>query len=699
MNSCAVFTSNLETYQPLLRSAAKEFGIKVHFTKSDPLLESPAVIALLNLLSLPVEDYETRILFNTLRSPYFDLGLETESVEDLEKISQQACIVMGRDQWEDAWKMLEKNSSGQSNELDEERQRDDLVAGIDLPALHTKLDNFWHLFNLITEPRSQTDWVIWLETLLEDLHFFTKITSDRDQEACNSLEETLKAVVLSESVAGIREIDFSQFLSDLVGALAGARLDESRETRKNALLIGRMIEARGSRFKAVALLGFSEGLFPAVENPDPFLDEVIRNELGLEPRLQREQASIFYQAFTRADTHLLITRPYLSEDGEAWEPSPYWLAAKRLFTENAVRKIQPSALRPQADAASPQEVLFWGIQQNRFNYKDDGDLNSRWQALGQAGKILNMRRTKNAYGIYEGYVDQITPVLEERYSSEHIWSASRLEEYGTCPHKFYIHTVLGLDAKEPPELGLNAAQLGSIYHRILELVFRSASAANDTSLLLTTLEDIAANVFLKAPAVLGFRPSPLWEVEKAQFLDVLRKTILALDKVNQDWEPIRFEQKFGIDDIPALEIDLEAETVYVRGVIDRVDKNSKGEIRVMDYKTGGSYLEKTDLRSGRRLQLPIYALAAEDALHLGPVVDGFYWKIKEAAASSFKLAKFEEGDLKGLPAAESLAIEHIKHTLSGIRSGEFPPRPPRGGCPSYCPAVQWCWRYQAGFSL
>lgn len=697
LKDCAVFVSNLDSYQPLLRSAANEFGVPVHFTGPDPLLESPAVIALLNLLSLPGEDFPTRTLFNTLRSPYFDFGLDSKALEDLEKVSQQAIIVMGREQWDDAWKMLIKAASALSEELDEERHRDNLTAGIDLPALQARFEAFWHLFNSITQVCSQSDWVAWLETLLEDLHFYEKLSSERDQEACKSLGDALKALVLSESVAGVRNVDYSQFLSDLQGALAGMKLDEPREIRRNALLVGGMVEARGTRYKAVALLGLSEGLFPVVENPDPFLDEELRRDLGLEPRLQREQPSIFYRGFTRADTNLLITRPYLSEDGEAWEPSPYWLAAKRLFTEKTVRKIHPNAAWPQADAASPQELLFWGVQQDHLHYQQDPELTSRWQKLNQARRILSMRRSKRAYGEFDGIVEKISAILKEKYTPQRGWSASRLEDYGTCPYKFYVNSVLKLAAKESPELGLDAAQLGTVYHRILEMVYRNAETAADTGQLLASLEDIAASVFQKAPSTYGFRPSPLWEVEKVQFLNVLRKTIEGLAEISAGWKPILFEQKFGIQDTPVLQIDLGAEQIQLHGVIDRVDQNGAGEIRVVDYKTGGSNLEKTDLLSGRRLQLPIYALAARDALRLGEVVDGFYWKIYEAKASSFKLEKFKDEGLAGPPAAYRIVIEHINNILSGIRSGRFPPKPPRGGCPEYCPAVQWCWRYQGGF--
>jgi len=699
MSACAVFASSLETYQPLLRATANEFGINIHFSHPDPLAESPAVLAVLNLLSLPQVDYQTRNLMNTLHSPYFNLGLDAKMIEDLEKVTQEASIVKGRDQWEDAWKMLEETGSDDSDDVDEDRWHEPITQGIDLATLRDAFDRFWHLFDSITQACSLAEWVTWLEELLEDLHFHEKLIGERDHEAYESLGEALKALVLSESVAGIRKIEYTHFLSDLQGTIAGARLDEPRESRKNSLLVGGMVEARAARFKTVALLGFSEGLFPEIENPDPFLDENLRRDLGMESRLQREQTSIFYQAFTRADQYILITRPYLIDDGSPWEASPYWLAAKRLFADSALVKIKADTPRAQAEAASAQELVFWGIQQNSLDYQTDHDLVTRWQAIQKAGDILNLRRSKVASGPYEGYLDQVASILAAEYSSERIWSASRLETYGTCPHEFLVSNVLKLTTKTLPELGMDAIQLGSMLHRILEKVYLDASFASDTQYLLDKLDEVTASVFQKAPFTYGFRPSPLWEVEKDQWVEKLQQTIQVLEDESQGWKPVSLEQKFGIGGTPALALNLGSETIRLHGYIDRVDKNMRGEIRVIDYKTGGANLDKAGLESGRRLQLPIYALAAQDALQLGEVVEGFYWKIGTAAASSLKLSKYKSDEDKGPEAAYRTALAQIRRILAGIRSGKFPPIPPKGGCPSYCPAAQWCWRYEAGFSI
>ncbi len=130
-------------------------------------------------------------------------------------------------------------------------------------------------------------------------------------------------------------------------------------------------------------------------------------------------------------------------------------------------------------------------------------------------------------------------------------------------------------------------------------------------------------------------------------------------------------------------------------MIDRIDVNEAGELRIIDYKTGGSHLSTRDLIEGRRLQLGVYALAARDAIGLGEPVEGFYWKIGPDGASSLKLSKFKDGDLKGPKGAFTLTIQHIAQILTGIREAHFISQPLGGKCPTYCGAAPWCWRYLA----
>ena len=695
LSGCAVFTPNAAIYNPLIRASAEEFGIPVRFTLDEPLDQSPAITSLVNLLSLPIHNYSSRHLLHVLRSPYFKFSGNTEIVDTFEMISRVGQVVEGKTQWDEVWERLEASTEKEHYDLDDERNAPQLPRGNDARQLRVLMQSIFDLITPPAEERTMTDWITWLEDLLDHLDFFIRADSERDRSACKTFWEMLRALVLSETVAGRQQVAYPRFFANLQAALQGESYREESVFGQPSLLVGRMTDARGIRFDAVAILGLSEGSFPVNEQPDPFLDESLREKLGLELRLQREQAGLFYQAVTRTDQYLLLTRPYLSEDGEAWEESAYWKAVTKLFDETAHIKINPDTSRPLTDAASSSELLFSAVHRKSLPRKYEF-LSDRWQQLQHAHVVLQARRAKKLAGEHEGFVAPVSKAINRKFSPDSVWSPSRLETYGNCPFQFFIRHCLDLDTRKEPEFGLDARQLGSMLHKILEETYRSVSDGRDLQSLLAALEKVCKAGFTSAPTEFGFRPSVLWEVEKSQLKEKLERTLTALS-LSTDWNPYGFEQKFGIREYPPLKIQIGDETIKIRGVVDRVDKNAQGKVRVIDYKTGSRHLDKKSLQNGYSLQLPIYALAARDALDLGIPEDGMYWMILAAEAGSLKLASFSFEELKGVEAAVAILKEHLLRILYGIRSAEFPPRSPIDGCPTYCPAAQWCWRYEPGW--
>lgn len=695
LSDCAIFTPNPNIYNPFLRAGAQEFGIPVHFSRGTTLTASPAITALLNLLQLPIQNFRSRMLFNALRSPYFGFSLSLRDIDVLEEISRKAKIVGGQKQWQETWAILAP-SQPEEIDLDDERRLPGLPRGEQAKTLQHSLQTCLEILSPPAGHQSQVFWVSWLEDLLERLEFYDRANHERDEIACETLRETLRALVLGETVIGERLSDYETFISSLQNALNGAELPEPPLKDQQAILIGQMAEARGVRFKAVALLGFSEGVFPQVERSDPFLDETLRQTLGLESRLNREQAGLFYQAVTRTDRYLLITRPYLTESGESWESSPFWKDVEKRFDQSALKVIRPNDPLTLNDAASSQELLFQASRYRSLPTRFQ-ELTPRWEVIRYGRAILSSRRAKLAEGIHEGFSSTLASMLSKRYAPGEIWSASRLEAYGNCPHQFYVRVALNLEPRTPPELGWSVIQMGSMLHKVLEESYRRATNPEDVASVLDALSEVAERVFEDAPLDYGFRPSPLWEFEKSQFLSILQQTIEALDVESTGWTPIAYEQRFGIKDTPPLAIDLGTEKVLVRGVIDRLDRNANGEIRVVDYKSGSSHLEPKDLKSGARLQLPLYAMAAEHTLQLGNVAEGLYWMIQGAKPGALKLSRFETEHGYGVDEAVYVVVEHLRKILAGIRAAEFPPNPPKSGCSPYCPAMQWCWRYEPGW--
>ena len=693
LTDVAVLARDLEPYRAFIEETAAEFGIPLRVVGGQPLADNPAVAALLALVSMPAEGWPRRTLLDSWRSPYFDRSGQAISPDDatlLDEISRQGRVTQGLAQWREAFEVWEKRQTT-GNEL----ETDSLPGHLKVTRLSSSIQSKFEAFvNLLTPPEHATtrEFVGFIENLIGDDPALTHITgldpegeqrlrdyqdsgvnavacarsnpstADRDVAALRAFKDVLRGLVLAESALGETAITYAQFFVDLRAALETATYSVARQA---GVLVASVLDARGLSFEAAVLMGLSEGEFPQLEREDILLRESDRAALRksgllLDTRLHGDEATFFYQAITRARQKLLLTRPYLAQDGQSWEASPFWIEIQRICGKPAADRVRPEDALDPAQAAS---LVEWQESARDFDIH-----------LKNGVETLLARLCPKAVGKFEGEIFD----LSKRFGPNFGWSASKLESYGTCPFEFFVAHALGLEPRTPPEEGYDVRALGSMLHKILEMFYSGIE-----------LDEAAGVVFASAPQVYGFRPTPLWECQQRELLRRLRETIAALAQASQGYTPFRMEARFGMGE-PSLVL---GDGVRLHGYIDRLDKAQDGSLRVIDYKAGGAAITAAHLKEGRRLQLPIYAMAARDALRLGQVSSGFYWHIQKAEASSLKLEKYDGG----VEAAFAKATAQIEKHVAGIRAGHFEPKPPAEGCPGYCPAVGFCWRYKKGF--
>ncbi len=681
LNEVAVLARDLEPYRAFLAEVAEEFGIPLRIVGGQPLIENPAVSALLTLLSLPVDDWKRRPVLDSWRSPYFDFsgqGIDSTSAATLDEISRAGRVVQGLGQWREAFEMWKKKKAV----IDEDGE------AIPPAAYDEQVSEKFEAFVELLTPPSRAnvkEFVAFVESLIGDDPALSPLpsgegsgvravararanpaTSERDVAALRAFKDVLRGLVLAESVLQSDMLDYADFFRDLRGAVEAATFTVPAES---GVMAASVLDARGLSFQAVALMGLSEGEFPKQEREDVLLresDRAILRERGLplETKLHGDEATFFYQAITRARQKLLLTRPYLAEDGQAWEASPFWAEIMRLNGDQVPVRVRGEV--GEVDAAEAASQVEWVESARDFDIHIQNGI-----------ETLRARMSPKAEGIYEGELFD----LSARFGAGHGWSASRLESYGTCPFEFFVAYGLGLEPRAEAEEGFDVRILGSMLHKILEMVYSGAE-----------LKDAAQKVFASAPAEYGFRPTALWAQQQAELTRILEKTIEELNALSQGFTPRVMEARFGMGQ-PSLVLNTSIGEIRLHGYIDRLDAAPDGSLRVIDYKSGSAAIRAKDLQEGRRLQLPIYALAARDALGLGEVSSGFYWHIGAAEASSLKLEKFEGG----VTGAFETAVAHVVNHVKGIRAGHFEPKPPEEGCPSYCPATGFCWRFKKGF--
>jgi ATP-dependent helicase/nuclease subunit B len=721
LDQVALLARNLEPYRTYLNEVAVEFGLPLHLAGGRPLVTNPAVAALLNLLALPATNWPRRPLLDALACSYFDwsaakIGLA--EVRSLGAAARAGLVIAGLDQWRDALNRLASLPPRDATPADDEDMvSPDAMAGRLARELQASLEA---VIARLTPPASGTmrSYVTFVEDLIgQDPKLVTRFRSDLDAEedslrivaraweqaataerdvaALRRFKDVLRGLVLAEAILPQRDeqagtIDYARFFAELRGATEATTYEPPPPPPGSAILAAPLLYARGLTFRAVALLGLSEGEFPQPEHQDPLLTESDRDllraaGLPLESCLQGDEASLFYEALTRARERLLLTRPYLADDGQAWEPSPYWDEVLRLVKAPVLR-LRPQNPLPLADVASLPEAQLTAAQR-RAGWPSSLP---GWERVWHAAEVVRDREAAAPAGSpWDGDLTTVVLALAAHYKPDHVWSASRLEAYATCPYLFFASSMLGLEPRLPPTEGYDIRMLGTIYHAVLEETYRRALPGAEPDRLRALLPDVACKVFDAAPTEHAFRPTALWSRQREELTRILAKTLEALIEATVGWQPVALEQAFGIKGSPTLDVEHKGRRLHLRGFVDRLDRDSDGRLQVIDYKAGSTPISPRDLESGKRLQLPLYALAVREALGWGEVGGGFYWHIGSAQPSRLRLESY----LGGVESAMQTALEHALDTVEAVRAGQFPPRPPSDGCPGNCPAAAFCWHY------
>jgi ATP-dependent helicase/DNAse subunit B len=758
LGDVALLARSVAPYRPFILQTAGEFGMPVRLLDGLPLRSNPAVTALLNLLRLVLPAAETmpepvlprRLVIEAWRSPYFDwsalphdvrqsrqapepVGIRPEDADLLDTAARWGQVISGRSQWDEVLDALAAlpgpDDPGDGRDQDEERR---IPAGVPRgPVAQVLRAKFLRFLQRLAPPegeRSYRDFVGWLETLVgadpaagstrfplpeesTSLKMVERVRAaggeiaDRDVAALQALKDILRGLVWAEEALDAGQaVSFPRFFEELAGAVEAVTYQLPLHPEREEILVADVVQARGVAFRAVAVLGLAEGEFPAAIGEDPFLRDADRRrldgEFGLRLDIPTEsaEAEFFYETVTRARERLLLTRPRLAENGALWQASPYWEQVRRLV------RIRPQSLTSESPVPPEQAASWPELLESLARHPGDAPLRGwvrqsqpdRQSALESAVEVHNMRQSRTAGSPYDGDLTGLAGEFAHRFAADQPWSASRLETYRACPFFFFVGRVLNLEPQEEPAEGLDARQLGNIYHLILEKVYQAPSVEDPTDLdqLLAALPGAAGAVLDSAPQREGFRETAWWAQTREEIIQNVRRSLEALAELPGHFAPVEYEAAFGLNDRPPLVVHDGEDHFLLRGFIDRVDGAPGGSIRVIDYKTGGpSPYGKIDVARGKKLQLPLYALAARDALQLGEPVEGFYWHVRHAEPSGFTMSRFDGGP----EAAMATAVEMAWEAVRSARDGHFVAKPPDGGCPAYCPAVAFCWHLRPGF--
>jgi ATP-dependent helicase/DNAse subunit B len=339
--------------------------------------------------------------------------------------------------------------------------------------------------------------------------------------------------------------------------------------------------------------------------------------------------------------------------------------------------------------------------QQLFDYACHGAMGAQAKGLAQELRenlvMMHGRLSCDRRSIFNGYLCGQVAAGSLRVPLPRRFSATGLSDYGKCGFKYWVSHILHSEPIEEPRSGLDARLLGEVCHKSLELFYASLMKNNlritdPLETLGTLLDDAIALTLQWLEARRSFRPTEFWHLERSEIRFRLHR-FLAKErerafKDRYAFSPHLLEAGFGLDNeesFPPLLLQHGEESIEIRGRIDRIDKatDDRGHeiLRLIDYKKGSALIPAEEAHRGRNLQLPLYALAARDAIDQGAdVVEGRYLSIWSGAVSGrLKFGQWERLDdpqnsTSSLPVLEKTQ-RYVFQYVQEIAGGKFTVEP------------------------
>lgn len=340
---------------------------------------------------------------------------------------------------------------------------------------------------------------------------------------------------LTELTFADEEIDAKEIFQIVLKTLKQERIPFEGYPLKGLQILG-LLETRNLQFKNVLFLNLNEGIVPAIDKYDPFLSIPLRKDLNLPTHIENEE--IYRYHFKRLINGCKNAHIFYIQNDES---------IRSRFVEE----------------------LIWE-QQKKERKLEEMDTEE-----------IVIDTVITPFSSPEVRKDSLTLEKIHKKITEDGLSPTAIDRYMNCPLSFYYYYVLGLEEKESLIQEINAKDIGSLVHKILEkffTLFRGKSVTINEKIHKKELDNIIEHTFTEF-FTYGNK-GELYLLKKIvqfrldKFFYKLLKTYNSPLKILKTEE--KLSAKFQVN---------ENINVKLTGNIDRIEKRDDNYV-IIDYKTG-----------------------------------------------------------------------------------------------------------------
>jgi ATP-dependent helicase/nuclease subunit B len=643
----------------------------------------------------PVVEPPAPVVSGTLRAP-----------RRWERLLVEASVIGGLDRWrrrlagleqELALKLDDRDDLDEATEERLNRELDHLksLRGYALPIL-MDLDRL----------RKPEQWGVWIQRL-------TALATRCLREPGRVLS------VLSElaPMASVGPVGIDEVYRVLAPNLL--ELTERPESdRYGRVFVAPIEAARGLAFDAVFIPGLAERLFPSKIVQDPILGDRVRKRLDSalatnEDRVQEERLSLRI-AMGAAREQVFLSYPRVDlEHGRQRVSSFYALESLRAMTGTlpSISELDREAQKDRSTRPgwpAPKEAND-AIDHAEFDLSIiDALLDAdKDQAAGSARYLIESndhlarslrwryRRYSNAWTIADGLMirkEAERDAIEMHRLKSRAYSPTALQAYAACPYQFFLKAIQRLSPREEAEAieRMDPLQRGALIH---DIQYAALSLLRDRRVLPVTelnlglaysvLEEAVNTVAENFRDRLAPAIDRVWHDAVAAIHADLREWLYRMSEDETGFVPWRFELSFGLRDMEkadphSTEDPIEVKSGFrLRGCIDVLERNAKGELRVVDHKTGRVRIpDGAIIGGGESLQPLLYGLVTKVLFEEAPAVFGELYYCTTAGGFEKRGFALKDNAL--------LIADRLAETIdASIERGQLPAAPKEEAC-------KWC---------
>jgi ATP-dependent helicase/nuclease subunit B len=701
-----VVARTLDPYRPYLQPVFDRHRIPLSTNAGRLLMQEPLCKILLQLATLPLDDFYRATVLDVVTSPLYAAVLCNEK-----------CAHYRPEQWKilvpalqitrgiEEWRRLEQASCSPL-EFDGEENLD-AGGSCEIAPEVTRL--LWQVVSQLfadcsaLPQRGTVGILVAAFQRLLDQHVRCPDpteTSTRDPFATR-LASTWEAI--DRTLSGLCDLDligeemtWADFVELLTHAFERTLIPSESSPHQGVSVLDAMA-ARGVPFKALFVLGLNEKVFPRYIREDAFLRDrhrrVLDATLGfkIDEKLNGyEEESLLFSLLCQAASHrLFLSFQRADEAGRMLASSPYVDEVGRRFgmdlrsIEILPRRLtERVAQRPTTRMfLPPAELTQWmamvGQDPTALLHVAGADAEAFRLGIDALACIEDDDPSLNPFDGVCGPLDRHWTGLLRRGMAP-----TPLERYARCPFQYFAAEVLRLEPiRREIAQGPDAVLLGTLCHAALRRCYEELVGAGwpgepiQEERIVQIIRSAVDQAAAECEAHHRTGHYLLWELAKEQVVVLVRAAVTADQEAQAEspFTPIAFEVD-AEGTVPGPTIAHHA-PLKVHGRIDRLDRHRiSGALRIIDYKFKvGSDMKPEDRRltqsavRGYRLQPPLYAcLRIPD--HPAPSLVQFFFLAPNwptpITHSTFEAATWSTD-------VGTLLRKTIGILAEGIRTGQF----------------------------